>query len=237
MTDESEVTDEAEVIDESEVTTDTAVPALELRNVTVRYPDGSEPLRGVNLTVADGEIVALLGPSGSGKSTLLRGIAGLERVTAGEVRMHGRPMNHVPTHRRGLGFVFQDGQLFPYRTVAKNIAYGLEMARMPRAERAARVAKMLALVALDGYEHRPVQTLSGGQAQRVALARSLAVAPALLLLDEPLSALDAELRTRLADDLRDILRHTGTAAVYVTHDEAEARRIADRLITIATLTT
>ncbi|WP_282824709.1 ABC transporter ATP-binding protein [Gulosibacter sediminis] len=211
-------------------------PALELRGVTVRYPDGSTPVRDIDLTVADGEVVALLGASGLGKSSLLRGIAGLERVSAGEVRMRGELVNELPTHQRGCGFVFQDGQLFPYRTVAKNLAYGLEVAGMPKAQRRARVAEMLDLVDLPGYEERSVQTLSGGQAQRVALARSLAVTPQLLLLDEPLSALDTELRGRLAVDLRDILKSTGTAAIYVTHDRQEATTIADRVVDLAALT-
>lgn len=210
-------------------------PALELRGVTVRYPDGKEPFHGVDLTVADGEIVALLGASGLGKSSLLRGIAGLERVSEGEVRMHGERVNDVPTHRRGCGMVFQDGQLFPYRNVGKNIAYGLEVAGMPGTQRRARVAEMLGLVDLAGYEDRAVQTLSGGQAQRVALARSLAVTPRLLLLDEPLSALDTELRERLAVELRDILKATATAAIYVTHDRGEAVTIADRVVDLATL--
>lgn len=210
-------------------------PALELRGVTVRYPDGEEPFHGVDLTVADGEIVALLGASGLGKSSLLRGIAGLERVSEGEVRMHGERVNDVPTHRRGGGMVFQDGQLFPYRNVGKNIAYGLEVAGMPGTQRRARVAEMLELVDLAGYEDRAVQTLSGGQAQRVALARSLAVTPRLLLLDEPLSALDTELRERLAVELRDILKATATAAIYVTHDRGEAVTIADRVVDLATL--
>ncbi|WP_282852384.1 ABC transporter ATP-binding protein [Gulosibacter sediminis] len=210
-------------------------PALELRGVTVRYPDGSTPVRDIDLTVADGEVVALLGASGLGKSSLLRGIAGLERVSAGEVRMRGELVNELPTHRRGCGMVFQDGQLFPYRSVAKNLAYGLEVAGMPKAQRRERVAEMLELVDLPGYEDRAVQTLSGGQAQRVALARSLAVTPRLLLLDEPLSALDTELRGRLAVDLRTILKSTGTAAIYVTHDRQEATTIADRVVDLAAL--
>lgn len=210
-------------------------PALELRGVTVRYPDGSTPVRDIDLTVADGEVVALLGASGLGKSSLLRGIAGLERVSAGEVRMRGELVNELPTHRRGCGMVFQDGQLFPYRSVAKNLAYGLEVAGMPKAQRRERVAEMLELVDLPGYEDRAVQTLSGGQAQRVALARSLAVTPRLLLLDEPLSALDTELRGRLAVDLRTILKSTGTAAIYVTHDRQEATTIADRVVDLEAL--
>lgn len=203
--------------------------ALVCEDVAVTYPNGFVAVQDVDLTVDAGEIVALLGASGSGKSTLLRGIAGLERVTAGSVWMRGRRMNQVPVHERECGMVFQDGQLFPHRSVARNIAYGLETAGLNRAQRRDRVAEMLELVGLEDYGNRPVQTLSGGQAQRVALARSLATHPRVLLLDEPLSALDRALRERLAVDLRRILTSTGTTAVYVTHDHAEAFTVADRI--------
>ncbi|SJM51253.1 ABC transporter ATP-binding protein [Gulosibacter sp. 10] len=207
-------------------------PALELRGVQISYPDGFVAVDGADLELASGEILALLGPSGSGKSTLLRGIAGLERVTAGEIRMRGRAIDAVPVHRRNIGMVFQDGQLFPHRSVGRNIAYGLEGEGRSRQEIRDRVEAMLALVGLEGFGGRSVQTLSGGQAQRVALARSLAREPELLLLDEPLSALDRALRERLADELRRILAETGTSAVHVTHDESEAERIADRTMVI-----
>lgn len=208
------------------------VPALELRSVTVTYADGHTPIRDIDLTVADSEIVALLGASGSGKSTLLRAVAGLEPLANGEIWMHGRRVDAEPAHRRDCGMVFQDGQLFPFRSVGRNVAYGLETQGVPAAERAQRVQQMLALVDLEDFEQRPVQTLSGGQAQRVALARSLAPQPRLLLLDEPLSALDRDLRESLAGQLRDILQQTSTAAVFVTHDEDEARRVADRVLRI-----
>lgn len=204
--------------------------ALTLEGVTVSYPDGTAPVSGVDLALAPGEIVALLGASGSGKSTLLRGIAGLEHVSAGRILLDGEDVTRVPTHRRGVGLVFQDGQLFPHRSVARNVAYGLESAKVPRAERAARVAVMLQLVDLAAYGDRPVQNLSGGQAQRVALARSLAPSPRVLLLDEPLSALDRDLRERLATDIRGILKATGTTAVHVTHDREEAAALADRVV-------
>lgn len=203
---------------------------LRLRDVAIRYPDGSTPVRGTDLDVAAGEIVALVGASGSGKSTILRGIAGLEDVVAGTVELDGRDVAAVPTHRRGVGMVFQDGQLFPHRTVGRNVAYGLESAGWDRARRRARVAELLDLVGLTELTDRPVQRLSGGQAQRVALARSLAPAPRVLLLDEPLSALDADLRRRLAEDIRAVLRAAGTTGVVVTHDLAEAAVMADRTV-------
>lgn len=210
--------------------------ALRLRGVAVAYPDGSVPVSHADLDVAPGEVVALVGASGSGKSTVLRGIAGLEDVVAGTVEIDGAEVSGaaggrpVPTHRRGVGMVFQDGQLFPHRTVARNVAYGLEAAGWDRARRRARVAELLALVGLTDLADRPVRTLSGGQAQRVALARSLAPAPRVLLLDEPLSALDAGLRARLAREIRAALQAEGTSAVVVTHDAAEAAVMADRTV-------
>ena len=205
------------------------VPALELRDARVAYDNGFEAVRGVSFEVGDGEIVALLGASGSGKSTLLRAIAGLERIAGGELRMHGERVEGVPTHLRGCGMVFQDGQLFPHRSVARNIAYGLERTDLPRAQRRERVDEMLRLVGLDGYGDRAVTELSGGQQQRVALARALAPRPRVLLLDEPLSALDRALRERLARELREMLRATGTSAIHVTHDQEEAFTVADRV--------
>ncbi|QPL05540.1 MULTISPECIES: ABC transporter ATP-binding protein [Actinomyces] len=210
--------------------------ALEVTDLSVVYPatgrgaSRSAPVTAVDavsLTVADGEVLALLGPSGCGKSSLLRAVAGLEPVAGGTIRWAGCDVVAVPVHRRGFGMVFQDGQLFPFRDVAGNIAYGL--ADLPRAEREARVAEVLTLVGLPGYGRRAVATLSGGQAQRVALARSLAPRPRLLLLDEPLSALDRALRESLSLDLARILRDEGMTALYVTHDHAEAETVADRV--------
>ncbi|WP_199423094.1 ABC transporter ATP-binding protein [Actinotalea solisilvae] len=206
---------------------------LEVRDVVVHYrdDDGSvaTAVDHLDLDVAPGEVVALLGPSGSGKSSLLRAVAGLEPVSSGTVRWGGEDLAGVPVHRRGFGLMFQDGQLFPHRDVARNVAFGLEMAGVPRPERRARVAELLELVGLVGFDRREVATLSGGERQRVALARSLAPRPRLLLLDEPLSALDRSLRERLATEVRAALTATGTTAVFVTHDHDEAFAVADRI--------
>jgi len=204
---------------------------LELTHVSVTYP-GRPPVdavRDVSLAVDPGDIVALVGPSGCGKSSLLAAIAGIVPCT-GTVAWDGQDMTDVPVHLRGFGLVFQDGYLFPHRTVAGNVAFGLEMAGASRDERDARVTEVLEMVHLGAYGARHVDELSGGERQRVALARSLAPRPRLLLLDEPLSSLDAELRTRLAQDVRDVLTATGTTSVVVTHDRDEARVMASRLV-------
>lgn len=201
---------------------------LHVRDAVVRY-EGTTAVGGVSLDVADGEVLSLLGPSGCGKSSLLRAVAGLEPLAAGSVAFDGQDLAGVPVHRRGFGLLFQDGQLFAHRDVARNVAYGLETARVPRAERAARVRELLEVVGLAGYERRAVATLSGGERQRVALARALAPRPRLLLLDEPFSALDRGLRERLAVEVRAILTRTGTTAVFVTHDHDEAFTVADRV--------
>ena len=203
-----------------------ASAGLSVCGLAVTYGD-LRAVDGVDLEVAAGEVVALLGASGSGKSSLLRAVAGLEDVAAGEVAWDGRSMVRVPVHKRGFGLMFQDGQLFEHRDVGSNIAYGLT--GLPRVQRSERVREMLELVGLPGFERRRVTTLSGGQAQRVALARALAPAPRLLLLDEPLSALDRALREQLATDVRTILRQGGTTALYVTHDQDEAMTVADRV--------
>ena len=211
----------------SPTASDTSASAgLSVRGLAVTYGD-LRAVDGVDLEVAAGEVVALLGASGSGKSSLLRAVAGLEDVADGEVAWDGRSMVRVPVHKRGFGLMFQDGQLFEHRDVGSNIAYGLT--GLPRAQRGERVREMLELVGLPGFERRRVTTLSGGQAQRVALARALAPAPRLLLLDEPLSALDRALREQLATDVRTILRQGGTTALYVTHDQDEAMTVADRV--------
>lgn len=205
------------------------VSGLQVRGAVVRYEDGPTAVDGVSLDVPAGQVLALLGPSGCGKSSLLRAVAGLEPLRAGELCWDGEAIGSVPVHERGFGLMFQDGQLFPHRDVAGNIAYGLVMAGVPRRERAARVEALLELVGLAGYGAREVTTLSGGQRQRVALARALAPRPRLLLLDEPLSALDRGLREHLAGELRDILAVAGATAVYVTHDQDEAFTVAGRV--------
>jgi thiamine transport system ATP-binding protein len=199
---------------------------LALDRVSVSY-DGVPAVREASLELPDGQVLAVLGPSGCGKSTLLRAVAGLEPLVSGEVAWDGTDLALVPTHKRGFALMFQDGQLFDHLTVARNIGYALRLRRAPGI--AARVEELLVLVGLEGYAERLPATLSGGERQRVALARCLAVRPRLLLLDEPLSALDAGLRQRLATDLRSILTHEGTTALMVTHDHEEAFTVADRL--------
>jgi ABC-type Fe3+/spermidine/putrescine transport system ATPase subunit len=192
--------------------------------------DQTPVLRGVSLRVAAGSVAALLGPSGCGKTTLLRIVAGLERADAGSVRFADERVDGLPPHRRGFGLMFQDYALFPHLDVAANVAFGLRERRLDRAAVAARVAAMLALVGMAGYGRRRVYELSGGERQRVALARSLAPGPRLLMLDEPLAALDRELRERLQEELHSILRHVGATALYVTHDQGEAMSLADQVV-------
>ncbi|MDG2427285.1 MAG: ABC transporter ATP-binding protein [Acidimicrobiales bacterium] len=203
-------------------------PGLKVRDLSVVF-DGMPVLNGIDLSVAPGEVVVLLGPSGSGKSTLLRSVAGLEKPVSGEVKWGDEDLSGVPTHQRGFGLVFQDHALFGHRDVAGNVDFGLRVAGMPSAARAHRVTRSLALVGLDGFESRRVDTLSGGEAQRVALARSLAAGPRLLMLDEPLGSLDRALRERLTSDLGSLLRRIGMAALHVTHDHDEAFALADRI--------
>ncbi|HEY4556805.1 MAG TPA: ABC transporter ATP-binding protein [Enteractinococcus sp.] len=210
--------------------------AVELTNIHLRYPNGNQVFTGANLRVADGEILSLLGASGAGKSTLLRVIAGLQHPQAGTVRIAGDLTDdgdhHVPPHRRDCTMVFQDAQLFPHRTVAGNVAYGLQAAKVPAPERRRRVAEVLEMVQIPELANRAITELSGGQAQRVALARCLVIRPSVILFDEPLSALDRGLRQRLAVDIRDLVKQTGTSAIYVTHDPAEATTVGDRLAVV-----
>lgn len=179
----------------------------------------------ITLDVADGSVLALLGPSGCGKSTLLKAVAGIEPPASGSVLWDDLDLERIPLHRRRFGLMFQDGVLFPHRTVAGNVGYGLR----GRSDAPDRVAELLAMVGLAGYQDRRVATLSGGEAQRVALARALAPRPLLLLLDEPLAALDRALRDQLLVDLKTVLAATGTTAIFVTHDQGEAFAVADRI--------
>ncbi|MFH8619316.1 ABC transporter ATP-binding protein [Streptomyces sp. NPDC017979] len=207
---------------------------LRITAVTSSYGRGERVLDGVDLTVGAGELAAVLGPSGCGKTTLLRVIAGFVAPDSGEVALGERivsgPGVHVPPERRGVGIVAQEGALFPHLSVARNVAFGLTGAK--RAERAARTAEMLELVGLGAYGDRMPHELSGGQQQRVALARALAPRPALVLLDEPFSALDSALRAGLRSDVRAALRTAGATAVLVTHDQEEALSTADRVAVV-----
>lgn len=202
---------------------------LTLSGVTVRFGSRTA-LDAVDLEIAEGEIVCLLGPSGSGKSTLLRVVAGLQPPDGGRVALDGADQARVPAHRRGVGLMFQDHQLFPQRDVAGNVAFGLRMRGVPRAERAPRVAELLDLVGLPGAGSRAVAALSGGEQQRVALARALAPSPRLLMLDEPLGQLDRGLRERLVIELRGLFGRLGTTVLAVTHDQGEAFALADRVV-------
>jgi ABC-type Fe3+/spermidine/putrescine transport system ATPase subunit len=205
------------------------MPLLEIRHLRKSYPDGWS-LHDVSFTVEESEILCLLGPSGCGKTTLLRLIAGLETRDSGQVLVDGEDVTHVLPHLRGFGLMFQEYALFPHKDVFGNVAFGLQMQALSREAVATRVAEVLELVGLAGFERRDVNQLSGGERQRVALARSLAPQPCLLMLDEPLGALDRALRERLMDELPDILRRAGATTITVTHDQEEAFAIADRVV-------
>ncbi|MFJ3338174.1 ABC transporter ATP-binding protein [Streptomyces sp. NPDC086766] len=202
---------------------------LSLAAATVRL-GGRPVLDAVDLDVAQHEIVCVLGPSGSGKSTLLRAVAGLQPLDSGRVLLDGRDQAGVPAHRREVGLMFQDHQLFPQRDVGGNVAFGLRMRGAEKSERAARVGELLELVGLPGAGSRAVSALSGGEQQRVALARALAPRPRLLMLDEPLGQLDRSLRERLVVELRELFGRLGTTVLAVTHDQGEAFALADRVV-------
>jgi thiamine transport system ATP-binding protein len=204
---------------------------LEVSALTVAF-DSTVAVDEASLTVEDRTIHALMGPSGSGKSTMLRAIAGLERPSSGSISWDGQPLADVPPHRRGFGLMFQDYALFPHRTVAGNVAFGLRMQNLDAAAVRTRVAEMLELVGLPGYENRSIGTLSGGEQQRVALARTLAPDPRLVLLDEPLGALDRSLREHLLVEMRSIFTAVHATVLYVTHDREEAFTIADQVAII-----
>lgn len=203
---------------------------LEVSQLEVRYAGRAQAaVHGVTLSLKAGDIGVLIGPSGCGKTTLLRAVAGLEPVTGGEIRLTKSVVSSatlsVPPELRRIGMVFQDYALFPHLSVGRNVAFGIH--QLPRAEQAARVAEVLKLVGLEGSEHRYPHELSGGQQQRVALARALAPSPQLMLLDEPFSNLDVDLRERLAHEVRGILKAAGATALFVTHDQFEAFAIGD----------
>jgi thiamine transport system ATP-binding protein len=202
---------------------------LEVSDVVVQFRDRAV-LDGLSLRVDDGEIVAVLGPSGAGKSTLLRVIAGLLLPDSGVVSLDGLDITNRPAHLRNIGMMFQDEQLFPHLDVAANVAFGPRMHRWPAQQTAARVDELLTIVGLEGFGGRSVDRLSGGEKKRVALARSLAPRPALLLLDEPLTGLDRELHQRLIGELAAVLRATATTAIFVTHDRDEAATLASRIV-------
>ena len=205
---------------------------LEVQNLTRRF-GAALALDGASLDAGAAEVVALLGPSGCGKTTTLRIVAGFESADSGSVTLAGRDLIRLPPHARDIGLVFQDYALFPHMSVADNIAYGLRRRGIARPERERRVAEMLDLVRLAGLGARRPAQLSGGQQQRVALARALAIDPRLLLLDEPLSNLDAKLRHTLQTELRQILTRIGTTTLIVTHDQEEAMALADRIAIMA----
>jgi iron(III) transport system ATP-binding protein len=205
------------------------LPYLQLEGITKAF--GSfQALQGIDLQIPQGEFICFLGPSGCGKTTLLRIIAGLEGQTSGRIRQAGRDISTLPPARRDYGIVFQSYALFPNLSVADNVAYGLVNRKAPKAEIRARVSALVALVGLPGSEARYPAQLSGGQQQRIALARALATSPGLLLLDEPLSALDATVRVQLRQEIKRLQRQLGVTTIMVTHDQEEALSVADRIV-------
>ncbi len=207
--------------------------AVELRNVSKRFPGPSgeivSAVRNVTMQIKDGEFFSMLGPSGCGKTTSLRMIAGFELPTEGEVYIHGKPMGQTPPFQRPVNTVFQNYALFPHMTIGENVEFGLEMKGVPKEERQSRMRQALEMVRLPGYEKRRARQLSGGQQQRVALARALVNRPEVLLLDEPLGALDLKLRKEMQLELKKLQREVGITFIYVTHDQEEALTMSDRI--------
>jgi putative spermidine/putrescine transport system ATP-binding protein len=203
---------------------------LSLVRLTKQYTAADDPaVNRLDMDVEEGHLVALLGPSGCGKTTTLQMVAGLLDPTSGSIRVDGRDITHTPVHKRGMGMVFQSYALFPHMNVAENVAFGLEMRRVPKPERKARVASALEMVHLGHLAGRKVKALSGGQQQRIALARALVVEPTLLLLDEPLSNLDAKLRVTMRTEIRSIQQRLKATTLFVTHDQDEALDMSDRI--------
>nr|WP_255726747.1 ABC transporter ATP-binding protein [Microvirga sp. ACRRW] len=201
---------------------------MKIQGLAKSYKD-VRVLESVDLDIASGEFFTLLGPSGCGKTTLLRTIAGFQHQDRGEIVVAGERIDHKPAHKRDIGMVFQDYAIFPHLTVAENVAFGLKARALPKGEIEARVAESLKMVRLDGYQNRLPAEMSGGQQQRIGLARAMAIRPTLLLMDEPLSNLDAKLRIELREDIRDIQRRLGITTIYVTHDQEEALAVSDRI--------
>jgi putative spermidine/putrescine transport system ATP-binding protein len=202
---------------------------VQLEDVSKRFGSGPPAVDGLSLSIEKAEFLALLGPSGCGKTTTLRMLAGLTELSAGRIVIGGADVTALPPYRRNMGLVFQNYALFPHMTVAENVGFGLEMRNLARDQRRQRVAEILALVRMDGLEHRKPRELSGGQQQRVALARALIIQPDVLLLDESLSNLDAKLREEMRVELRDIQRRLEITTVFVTHDQIEALSMCDRV--------
>jgi putative spermidine/putrescine transport system ATP-binding protein len=208
-------------------------PLVRFDRVRKSYDGRSHAVHDLTLDVAEGELLTLLGPSGSGKTTTLMMLAGFETPDSGDIRLGGQSVVRVPPHRRGIGVVFQNFALFPHMTVAENIAFPLEVRHIPKADRAVRVAKALDMVRLSGFGGRIPSQLSGGQQQRVAIARALVFDPRLVLLDEPLGALDRALREEMQLELRHLHEQLGVTMLYVTHDQAEALTLSDRIAVVA----
>ncbi len=204
---------------------------IDLKNISVSF-DGQPVLKNINLYIRDGEFVTLLGPSGCGKTTTLRIIAGFQAPDSGEVIFEGKVINGVPAHKRQVNTIFQRYALFPNRNVYENVAFGLEQKKLPKARIRETVEEMLALVNLKGFEKRRISSLSGGQQQRVAIARALAVKPRVLLLDEPLGALDLKLRKDMQVELKNIQQRLGITFIYVTHDQEEALSMSDTIVVL-----
>ena len=207
---------------------------LALTDININY-EGRTILDHACLSVARGEIVSLVGPSGSGKTSLLRVIAGLEQPSHGTVVIDNKLMTGIPTHKRDVGLVFQDNQLFPHLSVFDNVAYSLRIKRVAKAQQIEKVNEVLSLVGMQDLAHRDVEHLSGGEAKRIAVARALVADPFILLLDEPLTGLDTELHDRLLEDMGVLLRTRGTTVVHVTHDHNEATRLSNRVVDVRTL--
>ena len=207
----------------------TAETAVQLRNVTLSYGE-FVAVNNVSLSIGRGEFVTLLGPSGCGKTTILRSIAGLVQPTGGEIEVAGRRIDNIPIHKRNIGLVFQNYALFPHKSVFDNIAFGLKYRNVEKSVIAQKVKRALDMVRLPGVEKKLPSEMSGGQQQRIALARAIVIEPDVLLLDEPLSALDANLREEMRTELKTIQREVGITSIFVTHDQEEALAMSDRVV-------